>query len=89
MRSDLLDQIGIFTVPTGWKKWTLVFVCMSSLAWLGFVLFLDMRYDMLPNTTIGGFKILFTAWAALGFLACLWYAVHVLLSRLLVRFKAR
>ena len=37
-------------------------VLLLSLLWLVFVVALDVRYDMLPRTTLGGLKILAAGW---------------------------
>ncbi len=37
-------------------------VLLLSLLWLVFVVALDIRYDMLPRTTVGGLKILMAGW---------------------------
>ena len=47
-----------------WKRGAWVAFGLSFL-WVGFTLLLDLRYDMLPRTTLGGLKILAAAWVLL------------------------
>ncbi|MFT5439218.1 MAG: hypothetical protein ACI9MJ_001080 [Alphaproteobacteria bacterium] len=44
------------------RFWYARIVLSLSLLWLVFVVALDIRYEMMPRTTLGGLKILIVGW---------------------------
>lgn len=58
----------VSTQKRWWKRAAWIALGLSLL-WLGFVLSLDLRYDMLPRTTNGGLKILAAVWILFALLA--------------------
>jgi hypothetical protein len=44
------------------RFWYARIVLSLSLLWLVFVVALDIRYKMMPRTTLGGLKILIVGW---------------------------
>jgi hypothetical protein len=46
------------------RSWYVRIVVSLSLLWLVFLVALDIRYEMMPRTTLGGLKILIAGWVA-------------------------
>jgi hypothetical protein len=44
------------------RSWYVRIVVSLSVLWLVFVVALDIRYEMMPRTTLGGLKILIAGW---------------------------
>jgi hypothetical protein len=63
LRAGLSDPVGgIAMMSRLFRFWYARIVLSLSLLWLVFVVALDIRYEMMPRTTLGGLKILIVGW---------------------------
>lgn len=54
----------------------------TTLLWIAFVVFLDLRYDLFPRTTLGGIKILIAVYLVLALVVIpLWAVARWLRAR--------
>ena len=71
------------------RRWFFLICCILSVMWLGFVLYLDLRYDKFPAVLLGGIKILLAGYVVLGLSYLLWRGLVLAYKRGLAMVKTR